>query len=140
VGGRADVLVLEGPRRRGRCILAGLLLRGDDGLQVLALPPLLAAVAVRGLRDLFGLVDGGLLDVGAIHIGLPRHALGCSVRLRVGGCGGACACGQALRSRPAGLMDVEQESVQKVPRRVPRAEWLWLLHCAAISSIAGRSA
>lgn len=76
--GRADVLVLEGRGRRGRGILAGLLLRGDDGLQVLALPSLLAAVAVGSLRDLLRLVDGGLLDVGAIHDGrLPRHALGC---------------------------------------------------------------
>lgn len=79
-----DVLVVEGARRRGRCVLAGLLLRGDDGLQVLPLPPLLAAVAVRCLRDLLRLVDGGLLDIGAIHIGLPRHALGCG--LGVEGC------------------------------------------------------
>jgi hypothetical protein len=53
------------------------------------------------------------------------------------------SCGQALRSRPAGLMDrqaeMEVKSVEKEHRRGPRAGWL-LLHCAAISSIAaGRS-
>lgn len=56
--------------------LCALPLGRDDRLQVLALPPLrLAAVAVGRLRDRFRLVDGRLLDVGAIHRGLPRHAL-----------------------------------------------------------------
>jgi hypothetical protein len=96
-GGWADVLVLEAARRRGRGVLAGLLLRGDDGLQVLPLPPLLAAVAVRGLRDLLGLVDGGLLDVGAIHGVFPatRWAAACDyardgLRVRSGAAVAAC--------------------------------------------------
>lgn len=72
-------------------ILRGLLLGGDDGLQVLALPALLAAGAVRSLRDLLGLVDGRLLDVGAIHRGRARLALG-GERRAARGCGcGACA-------------------------------------------------
>lgn len=55
---------------RGRCILgAALILRRDDGLEVLALPSLLAAVAVCGVGDLLGLVDGRLFHVGAIHGG-----------------------------------------------------------------------
>jgi hypothetical protein len=97
VCGRADVLVLEAARRRGRGVLAGLLLGGDDGLQVLPLPPLLAAVAVRGLRDLLGLVDGGLLDVGAIHGVFPatRWAAACDcardgLRVRSGAAVAAC--------------------------------------------------
>ena len=106
LGDDADVLVLKGARRCGRSVLAGLLLRGNDGLQVLALPPLLPAVAVGCLRDLLRLVDGRLLDIGAIHIGLPRHALGCRWALkRVVGC----VCGQALRSRPAGLIGVRAD-------------------------------
>jgi hypothetical protein len=45
---------------------------GDDGLQVVALPPfLLAIVAVGGQSgrgsDLLGLVCDSLLDIGAIH-------------------------------------------------------------------------
>jgi len=71
-------IVLKGARRAsGRGVLVALVLRGDDGLEVLALPSLLAAVAVGSLRDLLGLVDGRLLHVGAIHGGFPRHALGC---------------------------------------------------------------
>jgi hypothetical protein len=73
-----NVLVLKGPRRTsGRSVLVALALGGDYRLQVLALPSLLSAVAVRRLRDLLRLVDGSLLHVGAIHGGFPRHALGC---------------------------------------------------------------
>ena len=43
------------------------------GAACLALPALLAPVAVRGLRDLLRLVDGGLFNVAAIHHVGPRH-------------------------------------------------------------------
>ena len=59
----------------GGGVLGFLRLGGDDGLEVLALSALLARAAIRGVRDLLRLVDGRLLDVGAIHRGLPRHAL-----------------------------------------------------------------
>ena len=59
-------------------------LGGDDGLEVLALPPLLAAVAVGGLGDLLGLVDGRLFDVGAIHRGGGRGGEGGSAFRRSG--------------------------------------------------------
>lgn len=63
-------------RRDSPVLRAALPLGRDNGLQVLALPPLgLAAVTVGRLRDRLRLVDGGLLDVGAIHRELPRHAL-----------------------------------------------------------------
>ena len=42
----------------------------NDGLQVLALPSLLVAVAISSLGHFFGLVDG---NFGAIHSGRPRH-------------------------------------------------------------------
>lgn len=73
-----NVLVLKGPRRTsGRSVLIALVLRSNYRLQVLSLPSLLSAVAVRSVRDLLRLVDGRLLHVGAIHGGFPRHALGC---------------------------------------------------------------
>lgn len=92
-----DVLVVKGAGRGGRCILARLLaLGGDNGLQVLALSALLAAVAVRCLRDLLRLVDGRLLDVGAIHrvasssppragLAAGRASRGCGLRVAVCG-------------------------------------------------------
>jgi predicted acylesterase/phospholipase RssA len=43
------------------------------GAACLALPALLAPVAVRGLRDLLRLVDGGFFDVAAIHHVGPRR-------------------------------------------------------------------
>jgi len=45
------------------------LLRGNYRLQVLTLAPFLAAVAIGSLRNLLRLVDGGLFDVGPIHVG-----------------------------------------------------------------------
>lgn len=113
-----DVLVVKGGRGGGRGVLAALLLRGDDGLQVLALPPLLAAAAVRRLRDLLRLVDGGLLDVGAIHgapspprAGCGRLLLGAGLRvafrrsgrvgLRSSACGWECDQRGARGRRPA---------------------------------------
>jgi hypothetical protein len=65
--------VVMRPCRARRCILAGLLLRGNNGLQVLALPPLFAAVPVGSLRDLLRLVDGRLFYVGAVHRGALIH-------------------------------------------------------------------
>ena len=48
-----------------------LIVGGDDGLQILALPPLLASVTigsiVGGSRDLLSFVDGGLFHVISIH-------------------------------------------------------------------------
>lgn len=138
------ILVVKGPCRRGRCILAGLLLRGNNGLQVLALPPLLASISVRRLRDLLRLVDGRLFDVGAIHGALVRFPATrwAAAWDRVSRGGGLRYCdvrsGAAVavcwaHGRAAGDGAIEMH------RRVPRAEWL-LLHCTAISSIAGRSA
>jgi hypothetical protein len=51
---------------------------GDDGLEIVALPPFLLTVAIRGERgggrNLLGLVDGGFLEVRAVH-----HGEGCGV-------------------------------------------------------------
>ena len=60
-----------------RCswLRAALPFSGDNGLQILTLSSFLAAVSVGSLGDRLCLVDGGLLDIGAIHRGLPRHAL-----------------------------------------------------------------
>jgi hypothetical protein len=129
---RADVLVLKGAGGGRRGILAALLLLllllcGDDGLQVLALPPLLAAVAVGCLRDLLRLVDGRLLDIGAIHRALPRHALGRRLEMRgvLGLRSGAReACGCAHRPGAGG-------GTRRICRRWPRAVRLWL-HCTAL--------
>lgn len=77
---RGDVLVVKGARRGRRCVLALLLLGGDDGFQVLTLPPLLAPIPVRGLRNLLRLVDGGLFDVGAIHHDFPATRAGLRMR------------------------------------------------------------
>ena len=71
-------------------------LGGDDGLQVLALPSLLVAVAISSLGHFFGLVDG---NFGAIHAGRPRHAQ--ARGRRRGGEGGAgqwCALCDQIRS------------------------------------------
>lgn len=54
----------------GGTLVLLLLLGGDDGLEVGALPALLASVAIGGLCNLLGLVDGGLLDIGAVHVGV----------------------------------------------------------------------
>lgn len=49
-----------------------LILGSDYRLQILTLPPLFAAITigsiVRGTRDLFSFVDGGLFYVISIHI------------------------------------------------------------------------
>ena len=69
-----DVLVVKGAARGRRSVLAGARLAlGNDGLQLAGFPPLLRAIAVGGLRNLLGLVDGRLLDVGAVH-GLEMSA------------------------------------------------------------------
>jgi hypothetical protein len=48
----------------------------DDGLEVIAFPPLFLTVPVRGEgsggRNLFGLIDGGFLEVSAVHHGEGR--------------------------------------------------------------------
>ena len=45
--------------------------RSDDGFEIIALPPFLLAVTIRGYSGgcghLFGLVCHGFLDIGAIH-------------------------------------------------------------------------
>lgn len=66
-------LVVKGAGGGGGGVLRLLGVGGDDGLEVLALSSFLAAVAVRGLRDLLRLVDGSLLDVGAVHHVAPRR-------------------------------------------------------------------
>ncbi len=82
-----NVLVLKGPRRTcGRSVLVALVLCSDDGLQVLALPSLLSAVAVCSVRDLLRLVDGRLLHVGAIHGGFSPPRAGLWAGLRLEGC------------------------------------------------------
>lgn len=91
MGAGSDVLVVKGARGRGRGVLAALLLRGNNGLEVLALSALLAAVAIRGLRDLLGLVDGRLFDVGAIHVGRSPPRAGLPVRGSRECAGGGCA-------------------------------------------------
>ena len=49
---------------------------GDDGLEVVAFPPLLLTVAIcsegSSGRDLLGLADGGFLEVRAVHHGECR--------------------------------------------------------------------
>ena len=52
----------------GAALLALALFGGDDGLEVLALPALLAPAAIGGVRNLLGLLDGSLLNIcGAVH-------------------------------------------------------------------------
>ncbi len=73
-GAEGNTLVVKRSRRSGRGILAALFVCSNDGLEIGALPPLLAAAAVCSLGYLLGLVDGGFLDVGAIHgvnLGFP---------------------------------------------------------------------
>ena len=58
-------------RRASRArVFAFLSFGRDDGLQILALPPLFASVAIRrSVRGLLDLIDGGLFDVRSIHLG-----------------------------------------------------------------------
>ena len=90
LGGVAGVGGGSGSGSGGRGFAVALLLGGDDRLQVGALPALLAGAAVGGLRDLLGLVDGRLFNVGAIHGAVARHA-------RAGG--GGCCEGAGLAGR-----------------------------------------
>ena len=65
-----------GGRTRRTRFLALPLLSGDDGFQILALPPFLAPIAVlRGCLRLLRLVDHSLLDVCcAVHVAAGNHS------------------------------------------------------------------
>jgi hypothetical protein len=127
-----DVLVLEGARRRRRGFLALLLLRRDNGLQILALSPLLSPISICGLRYLLRLVDGGFFDIGAIHHDFPATgALSESRRAsRTTWCGRL-----ALGTRGSGRMERNIEAVEEcVERSQARAVVLSLWRLCAPSS------
>ena len=142
-------LVVEAAGRRGgRGVGALLLLGGDDGLELGALPPLLAPICGGG--DLLRLVDGRLLDVGrAVHHRVSPRRLGWPVRegcsaggVEGAGAGAGAGCDQPECERRAGLigrcalrgrLDVyEQKPGSARRRRRGNASCTWIASSARL--------